>query len=341
MGTEISPGDLELHRAMAEWNESPIYMLLVRDSIWMGHTISINLDCDIHIHIQTLHLQNPAGSAETSKELPLQLYESELHVVNEVPTMLFVAVPFQLEAAEVRHVPWVLCCAPLSRSPVSKRNQQKHKIKQQAERISVEHVVKATPAEYGAGGLATSVDLHVDAVKASLAALVSRLRTVLRCVRLHRPARGGYMVLFKTASHPHPHNPRKNRALEAMQAGAVEPDHKLLRQIGTLCHLLPAAGRGNGHADDGGINDEFARAFLGEYSDGLLVTYLAAVSKLTSLAQEATGKFAFAFADAGAGGGGGGGGGGWHPHSHHPHASSGPTSHRAQGGAAGGGRSRR
>lgn len=46
----------------------------------------------------------------------------------------------------------------------------------------MEHVVKATPAEYGAGGLATSVDLHVDAVKASLAALVARLRTVLRYV---------------------------------------------------------------------------------------------------------------------------------------------------------------
>lgn len=138
-----------------------------------------------------------------------------------------------------------------------------------------------------------------------------------------------------------------------MQAGAVQPDHKLLRQIGTLCHLLPAAGRGmrmavdngDGSGDGSGDNDEFARAFLGEYSDGLLVTYLAAVSKLTSLAQEATGKFALAFADAGAGGGGSGmgagGGGGWHPHSHHPHASSGPSSHRAQGGAAGGGRSRR
>lgn len=30
VGTEISPEDLELHRAMAEWNESPIYLLLVR-----------------------------------------------------------------------------------------------------------------------------------------------------------------------------------------------------------------------------------------------------------------------------------------------------------------------
>lgn len=287
--------------------------------------------------------QNPAGSAETSKELPLQLYESELHVVNEVPTMLFVAVPFQLEAAEVRPSCAVgaVLCAPRS-IPYIPTIPTKTPNGTQAERISVEHVVKATPAEYGAGGLATSVDLHVDAVKASLAALVSRLRTVLRYVRLHRCARGGYLVLHKNASHPHPHNTtNQNRALEAMQAGAVEPDHKLLRQIGTLCHLLPAAGRGNGHADDGGNNDEFARAFLGEYSDGLLVTYLAAVSKLTSLAQEATGKFAFAFADAGAGVGGGGGGGGWHPHSHHPHASSGPTSHRAQGGAAGGGRSRR
>lgn len=35
MGTEISPGDLGLHRAMAEWNESPIYLLLVRTA-WLA-----------------------------------------------------------------------------------------------------------------------------------------------------------------------------------------------------------------------------------------------------------------------------------------------------------------
>ena len=56
MGTEISPGDLELHRAMAEWNESPIYMLLVRDSIWLGWiTQCLPILIVIHIHIQTLH----------------------------------------------------------------------------------------------------------------------------------------------------------------------------------------------------------------------------------------------------------------------------------------------
>jgi hypothetical protein len=134
-----------------------------------------------------------------------------------------------------------------------------------------------------------------------------------------------------------------------MQSGEVAPDYKLLRQIGNLCNRLPAAGRGlalagqgNGNGNGAGAELEFEQAFLGEYSDGLVVTYLAAVSKLTSMAQDVTDKFAMAFADAGSGGGGGGGGGGGH---HHPH--SGPSAaHRALGGlgahgGGAGGRSRR
>ncbi len=122
-----------------------------------------------------------------------------------------------------------------------------------------------------------------------------------------------------------------------MQAGAVAPDHKLLRQIGNLCHRLPAAGRGP--SGEQGSGSEFEQAFLGEYSDGLVVTYLAAVSKLTSMAQDVKDKFAHAFADAGQGG---------HGHGHsHPHA--GPSAHHralggrlgGHGGGAGGGRSRR
>jgi len=59
-------------------------------------------------------MKNPV--AESGKDLPLLLYESELHMVNDSPTIIFVNVPFRLETA-------------------------------QAERISVEHVVKATPTD--------------------------------------------------------------------------------------------------------------------------------------------------------------------------------------------------
>lgn len=142
----------------------------------------------------------------------------------------------------------------------------------------MEHVVKATPAEYGAGGLATSVDLHVDAVKASLAALVARLRTIIRCVLVTRlcmvsqQRRHDVWCPTIPLSH-HLTNPCTNASvLEAMQSGAVPPDFKLLRQIGSLCHRLPAAGRGGAAAgskaarEDGGGNSEFEQAFLGEYS---------------------------------------------------------------------------
>lgn len=59
---------------MCEINESPLYLLL-------GETVS------------------PAA-----KELPIQLYESETHVVNSVPQMLFVRVPFKIETVEAERV---------------------------------------------------------------------------------------------------------------------------------------------------------------------------------------------------------------------------------------------
>lgn len=43
--------------------------------------------------------QNP--NAEAAKDLPVSLYESELHMVDDKPTVLFVSVPFQLETAQV------------------------------------------------------------------------------------------------------------------------------------------------------------------------------------------------------------------------------------------------
>lgn len=52
---------------------------------------------------------------ERSKDLPVSLYESELHMVKDVPTHLFVSLPFKIETTE-------------------------------AERVSVDHVSKVSPA---------------------------------------------------------------------------------------------------------------------------------------------------------------------------------------------------
>ncbi len=204
VGDNIEPGDLDIHRAMGEWNESPFFLLLSPAASAGGAG---------------------AGSAKDG-ELPVRLFESELHMVEEVPTSLFVSVPFQLAAAE-------------------------------AERISVEHVVKAAPMEG-----ASSVDLHVDGVKTALQALVVRVKTVLRL-------------------------------LEAMKNGQIPPDYRLLRQIGTLCDSLPAGGRGSA---------DFEEAFLGEYNDSLVVTYLASISKLSCLSNEVVDKFTAAFGDSTTGG---------------------------------------
>jgi hypothetical protein len=51
-----------------------------------------------------------------AKDLPVQIHESEVHMVNNQPAMLFVPLSFQLDTS-------------------------------QAEQISVEHVLKASPTE--------------------------------------------------------------------------------------------------------------------------------------------------------------------------------------------------
>jgi len=223
VGESILPGDLEIHRAMCEWNESPFFLLLSPAASSGGAGAGV-----------------AAGSVKEG-ELPVRLFESELHVSRGVPTMMFVRVPFRLSAAE-------------------------------AERISVEHVVKAAPMEG-----ASSVDLHVDGVRTSLKALVLRVKTILKV--LERLKEGG------------------------KEGGLKTEDWKLLRMVGSLCDSLPAAGR----EGERGVR-EWEESFLREYSDSLVVTYLASVSKLSCLTGEASEKCAVAFGEGWGGGGGGGGG---------------------------------
>ena len=54
------------------------------------------------------------------RELPISIYESELRMVDDVPTQLFVKVPYKIETGE-------------------------------AERISVDHIARITPSEGGYG----------------------------------------------------------------------------------------------------------------------------------------------------------------------------------------------
>lgn len=67
--------------------------------------------------------------------------------------------------------------------------------------------------------------------------------------------------------------------LRATAEGKVEKNHELLRQINSLCHRLPVTD-----------SRDFQKDFMTEYNDGLLIAYLAAVTKSTSDLSQVIGK---------------------------------------------------
>lgn len=104
-GVEVA--DLAIHKQFLEVNESPIYLVL--DAV--------------------------AAFAATTRDLPISIFESELHVVQDQPTMLFVKVPYRIQTGE-------------------------------AERIGVDHVARVTPSGGAEGSQLTThlMSLH-NAVK--------------------------------------------------------------------------------------------------------------------------------------------------------------------------------
>mmetsp|Transcript_24250 Transcript_24250/g.39838 ORF Transcript_24250/g.39838 Transcript_24250/m.39838 type:complete len:318 (-) Transcript_24250:82-1035(-) len=182
-GKEISSSDVNVHKQIMEVNESPLFLLM-----------------DPIIH--------PA-----SKDLPVFIYESELHIVNETPTIVFVKAPFKIETLE-------------------------------AERIAVDHVARIIPVgEPGVSALTT----HLSGMHSAVKMLNVRLKLLVQY-------------------------------LGSTQKGEVPLDHVFLRQVSSLCNRLPAVDTGKFRAD-----------FLNEYNDGLLIAYLASITKSTSAINELVG----------------------------------------------------
>jgi len=73
-GSEARPGDLEIHKQIMTYNESPLFLLL-----------------------------DPLA-ASTSKELPITIFESELHIINDSPTMMFAKTPYKIETGEAERI---------------------------------------------------------------------------------------------------------------------------------------------------------------------------------------------------------------------------------------------
>jgi len=118
----VVPEDMDIHRstAITEFNESPLYLVL--DTVACGR--------------------------KTTKELPITIYESELHMIEDKPTNLFVKVPYKIETGE-------------------------------AERIAVDHVAKINP---GTGGHTDKSMLapHLTGVHNAIHMLAMRIKILLQ-----------------------------------------------------------------------------------------------------------------------------------------------------------------
>jgi len=183
----VAVSDLAIHKQFLEINESPIYLALDAAAAFLAST----------------------------RDLPITIFESEIHVVQDQPTMLFVKVPYRLQTGE-------------------------------AERIGVDHVARVTPTGGAEGSQLTT---HLMGLHNAVKMLNARVKT------LHA---------FCTATNE----------------GKIAPDHGILRQIASLCNVLPAI-------DTGVFNEDF----LKEYNDVLLVTYLAGITKGTSAINDLVDKY--------------------------------------------------
>jgi len=114
-GQTIVPADMEIHKQISEFNENPLY----------------------------LHLNTQITSA--MRELPIHIYESELRMVDDSPTQLFVKVPYKIETGE-------------------------------AERISVDHIARITTMGSGTG---SSLNAHMTAVQNAIIMLNQRIKILL------------------------------------------------------------------------------------------------------------------------------------------------------------------
>ncbi|CAI0396965.1 unnamed protein product [Linum tenue] len=195
-GSDAEESDMHIHKALMDINESPVYVLL-----------------------------NPAIN-HAQKDLPVTIYESEMHVIDGIPQLIFVNSSYTIETVE-------------------------------AERISVDHVAHLKPSDGGSAATQCKflcpLAAHLTSIHSAIKMLNSRIRV------LHH-----YLV--------------------AMQKGEIPYENSLLRQVSSLLRRLPAI-----------ESEKFQDDFLMEYSDTLLITYLAMFTNCSSTMNELVEKFNTAY----------------------------------------------
>ncbi|KAL1195232.1 COP9 signalosome complex subunit 6a [Cardamine amara subsp. amara] len=114
-GSDAEESDMHIHKALMDINESPVYVLL-----------------------------NPAIN-HAQKDLPVTIYESELHVIDGIPQLIFAHTSYTIETVE-------------------------------AERISVDHVAHLKPSD--GGSAATQLAAHLTGTHSAIKMLNSRIRVL-------------------------------------------------------------------------------------------------------------------------------------------------------------------
>ncbi|KAJ4811123.1 hypothetical protein LUZ62_023689 [Rhynchospora pubera] len=114
-GSDVEEADMLIHRSLMDINENPIYVLL-----------------------------NPA-IIHSQKDLPISIYETELHVIDGNPQLIFVKSSYNIETVE-------------------------------AERISVDHVAHLKPSD--GGSAATQLAAHLTGIHSAIKMLNSRVRVL-------------------------------------------------------------------------------------------------------------------------------------------------------------------
>ncbi|KAI3940543.1 hypothetical protein MKW98_024950 [Papaver atlanticum] len=114
-GSDAHETDMQIHKALMDINESPVYVLLN----------------------PTIH--------HAQKDLPVSIYESELHVIDGIPQLIFVRATYTIETVE-------------------------------AERISVDHVAHLKPSD--GGSAATQLAAHLSGIHSAIKMLNSRIRVL-------------------------------------------------------------------------------------------------------------------------------------------------------------------
>ncbi|KAG5047711.1 hypothetical protein JHK86_017117 [Glycine max] len=114
-GSDAEESDMHIHKALMDINESPVYVLL-----------------------------NPSIN-HSQKDLPVSIFESELHVIDGIPQLIFVRSSYTIETVE-------------------------------AERISVDHVAHLKPSD--GGSAATQLAAHLTGTHSAIKMLHSRIKVL-------------------------------------------------------------------------------------------------------------------------------------------------------------------